>query len=128
MLSDVSDTVTADGNGSRERASIRSTSAADRSRRPRRTCAVNPHNLMEVARALADHAPPGEAAPGRQHRVLRDVPLCLAASAADLFIGAERDSAGPTARWSTAGPGARACKGMREFPAEIRDFAEAFVA
>ena len=30
--------------------------------------------------------------------------------------------------WSTAGPGARACKGMREFPAEIRDFAEAFVA
>ena len=79
---------------------------------------------MEAARALAET---GDAAP-TQARLRRAVSTAyyamfhtLAASAADLFIGAGR-----TARWSTAGPERRAGKGQ-EFPAEIRNFAKAFV-
>ena len=56
---------------------------------------------------------------------------CLAASAADLFIGTERNPAWHrTYRALEHGRARNACQQgqvMREFPTEIRDFAKAFV-
>ena len=56
---------------------------------------------------------------------------CLAASAADLFIGAVRNPAWHRAYRALEHGGARrACQhgqAMREFPEEVRDFARAFV-
>ena len=95
---------------------------------------MNPHELMEVARALAEsgHAPPTQA---RLRRAVSTAYYamfhCLAASAADLFIGTERNPAWHrTYRALEHGRARSACRQaqtMREFPAEIRDFAEAFV-
>ena len=98
-------------------------------------CAVSPHDLIEVARALAE---PGHA-PSTQARMRRAVSTayyalfhCLAASAADLFIGTARSPAWHrTYRALEHGRARNACRQaqtMREFPVEIRDFAEAFVA
>ena len=96
---------------------------------------MNPRDLMEVARALAEsgHAPP---APARLRRAVSTAYYalfhCLAASAADLFIGAARSSAWHrTYRALEHGRARSACRqaqAMREFPVEIRNFAEVFVA
>ena len=98
-------------------------------------CAVNPHDLMEVARALAEsgHAPPAQA---RLRRAVSTAYYalfhCLAAAAADLFIGTVRSPAWHrTYRALEHGRARSACRQaqtMREFPVELRDFAEAFVA
>ena len=95
---------------------------------------MNPHDLMEVARALAEsgHAPPTQA---RLRRAVSTVYYamfhCLAASAADLFIGTERNPAWHRAyRALEHGRARSACQQgrvMRELPTEIRDFAKAFV-
>ena len=97
--------------------------------------AVDQHGLMEVARALVEsgHAPPTQA---RLRRAVSTAYYamfhCLAASAADLFIGTVRSPAWHRTYRALERRQARsAClqgKIMREFPAEIRDFAEAFVA
>ena len=95
---------------------------------------MNPHDLMEVARALAE---PGDATP-TQAGLRRAVSTayyamfnCLAMSAADLFIGTERSPAWHrTYRALEHGRARSACRQaqtMPEFPAEIRDFADAFV-
>ncbi len=95
---------------------------------------MDPHDLMEVARALAE---PGDAPP-TQARLRRAISTayyamfhCLAASAADLFIGAERNPAWHrTYRALEHGRARSACRqaqAMPEFPAEIRDFAKAFI-
>ena len=96
---------------------------------------MNPHDLMEVARALAEsgHAPPAQA---RLRRAVSTAYYalfhCLAASAADLFIGTARSPAWHrTYRALEHGRARSACRQaqtMWEFPVEIRDFAEAFVA
>ena len=96
---------------------------------------MNPHDLMEVARALAEsgHAPPTQA---RLRRAVSTTYYamfhCLAASAADLFIGTVRNPAWHrTYRALEHGRARSACRQaqtMPEFPVEIRDFAEAFVA
>ena len=96
---------------------------------------MSPHDLMEVARALAEsgHAPPAQA---RLRRAVSTAYYalfhCLAASAADLFIGTARSPAWHrTYRALEHGRARSACRqasAMREFPVEIRDFAEAFVA
>ena len=94
-----------------------------------------PYDLMEVARVLAESDP----APSMQARLRRAVSTayyalfhCLAASAADLFIGPERNSAWHrTYRALEHGRARSECRQvqtMSEFPMEIRDFAEAFVA
>ena len=95
---------------------------------------MNPHGLMEVARTLTEsgHAPPTQA---RLRRAVSTAYYamfhCLAASAADLFIGTERNPAWHrTYRALEHGRARSACRQaqtMPEFPAEIRDFAEAFV-
>ena len=95
---------------------------------------MNPHDLMEAARALAEsgHAPPTQA---RLRRAVSTAYYamfhCLAASAADLFIGTERNPAWHrTYRALEHGRARNACQQgqvMREFPTEIRDFAKAFV-
>ena len=95
---------------------------------------MNPHDLMEVARALAE---PGDAPP-TQARLRRAISTayyatfhCLAMSAADLFIGTGRSPAWHrTYRALEHGRARSACRqaqAMPEFPAEIRDFAEAFI-
>ena len=95
---------------------------------------MNPHDLMEAARALAESGP----APPTQARLRRAVSTayyamfhCLATSAADLFIGSERTPAWHrTYRALEHGRARSACQqgwGMREFPEEVRDFARAFV-
>ena len=95
---------------------------------------MNPHDLIEAARALAKSG----GAPPTQARLRRAVSTayyamfhCLAASAADLFIGTVRSPAWHRAyRALEHGRARSAClqgQVMREFPAEIRDFAEAFV-
>ena len=96
---------------------------------------MNPRDLMEVARVLAEsgHAPPTQA---RLRRAISTAYYamfhCLAASAADLFIGTERNSAWHrTYRALEHGRARSACRQAQttpEFPVEIRDFAEAFVA
>ena len=95
---------------------------------------MNPHDLMEVARALAEsgHAPPAQA---RLRRAVSTAYYalfhCLAASAAGLFIGTVRNPAWHrTCRALEHGRARSACRRaqtMREFPADIRDFAEVFV-
>ena len=96
---------------------------------------MNPHDLMEVARALAE---PGDAPP-TQARLRRAISTayyamfhCLAMSAADLFIGAVRSPAWHrTYRALEHGRARSACRQaqtMPQFPVEVRDFAEAFVA
>ena len=95
---------------------------------------MNLHDLMEAARVLAEsgHAPPTQA------RLRRAVSTgyyamfhCLAASAADLFIGTVRGQAWHrTYRALEHGRARSACRqaqSMAEFPAEIRDFAKVFV-
>ena len=96
---------------------------------------MNPHGLMEVARALVEsgHAPPTQA---RLRRAVSTAYYamfhCLAAAAADLFIGTVRSPAWHrTYRALEHGRARSACQQgqmMREFPEEIRDFAEAFTA
>ena len=96
---------------------------------------MNPRDLMEVARALAEsgHSPPAQA---RLRRAVSTAYYalfhCLAASAADLFIGAARSPAWHrTYRALEHGRARSACRQaptMREFPVEIRNFAEVFVA
>ena len=95
---------------------------------------MNPRDLMEVARALAEsgHAPPAQArlrrAAGTAYYAMFH---CLAASAADLFIGTERNPAWHRTyralEHGRARSAYRQAQTMREFPVEIRDFAEAFV-
>ena len=98
---------------------------------------MNSPDLIEAARTLAESGGP----PPTQARLRRAVSTayyamfhCLAASAADLFIGTEGTERSPA--WHRAyralehGRARSACRqgpAMREFPAEIRDFAEAFV-
>ena len=90
---------------------------------------------MEVARALAESDP----APPMQARLRRAVSTayyalfhCLAASAADLFIGTERNPAWHRTYRALEHASARSeCQRVQttlEFPVEVRDFAEAFVA
>ena len=94
---------------------------------------MNPHDLMEVARSLAE----SDRAPPTQARLRRAVSAayyamfhCLAASAADLFIGTERNPAWHrTYRALEHGRARSACRqaqAMPEFPAEIRNFAKTF--
>ena len=95
---------------------------------------MNPHDLMETARALAEsgHAPPTQA---RLRRAVSTAYYamfhCLAASAADLFIGKVRSPAWHRTyralEHGRARSGCRQAQTMREFPMEIRDFAKAFV-
>ena len=90
---------------------------------------------MEAARALTESG----RAPPTQARLRRAVSTAyyamfhtLAASAADLFIGPTRNPAWHRAyRALEHGRARSACqqgRAMREFPAEVRYFAEAFVA
>ena len=96
---------------------------------------MNSRDLIEAARALT------ESSRGRptQARLRRAVSTayyamfhCLAVSAADLFIGTVRGPAWHRAyRALEHGRARSACRQgqtMREFPMEVRDFAEAFVA
>ena len=95
---------------------------------------MKPLELIEAARVLT------ESGPGRptQARLRRAVSTayyavfhCLAATAADLFIGPTRGPAWHRAyRALEHGRARRACQepAVREFPEEVRDFAEAFVA
>ncbi len=96
---------------------------------------MNPHDLMAVARALAE----SDRALPLQARLRRAVSTayyalfhCLAASAADLFIGTERNPAWHrTYRALDHGRARRECRQVRtmpEFPVEVRNFAEVFVA
>ena len=95
---------------------------------------MNSPDLMEAARALADtgDAPPTQA---RLRRAISTAYYAmfhtLAASAADLFIGSARTPAWHRAyRALEHGRARNACqqgKAMQEFPAEIRNFAKAFV-
>ena len=95
---------------------------------------MNPQGLMEVARALAEsgHAPPTQA---RRRRAVSTAYYamfhCLAAAAADLFIGTVRSPAWHrTYRALEHGRARSACRQaqtMREFPAEIRDFADVLI-
>ena len=95
---------------------------------------MNPPDLMEAARALTETG----RTPLTQARLRRAVSTayyamfhCLAASAADLFIGPERSPAWHRAyRALEHGRARSACRQaqtMPEFPAEIRDFAKTFV-
>ena len=95
---------------------------------------MNPQELMEVARALAGsgQAPPTQSGLRRAISTAYYAMFhCLAASAADLFIGTERSPAWHrTYRALEHGRARSACRQaqtMPEFPAEIRDFADAFV-
>ena len=100
-----------------------------------RTCAVNAHDLMEVARVLAEsgHAPPAQA---RLRRAVSTAYYamfhCLAASAANLFIGTVRSPAWHriyrALEHGRARSACRQAQTMPEFPTGIRDFAKAFVA
>ena len=95
---------------------------------------MNPQELIEVARSLAES---GRANPTQAHmrRAVSSAYYamfhCLAASAADLFIGRTR-----TPAWhriyrasdhGRARSGCRQAQTMPEFPVEIRAFAKAFV-
>ena len=94
---------------------------------------MNSPDLIEVARALAESG-----APPTQARLRRAVSTayyamfhCLAASAANLFIGTVRNPAWHRAyRALEHGRAKSACRqgqAMREFPAEVRYFADVFV-
>ena len=95
---------------------------------------MNSPDLIEAARTLVESGD----APPTQARLRRAVSTgyyamfhTLAASAADLFIGTERSPAWHRAyRALEHGRAKSACRQvqtMREFPAEIRYFAKAFV-
>ena len=95
---------------------------------------MTPRDLMEAARALVESGP----APPTQARLRRAVSTayyamfhCLAACAADLFIGTVRGPAWHrTYRALEHGRARSACRQaqtMPEFPAEVRDFADVFV-
>ena len=95
---------------------------------------MNSRDLMEVAHALTK----SDAGRPTQARLRRAVSTayyamfhCLAASAADLFIGPARGPAWHRAyRALEHGRARNACRQgqtMLEFPMEIRNFAEAFV-
>ena len=95
---------------------------------------MNSPDLIEAARALTEAG----GAPPTQARLRRTVSTAyyamfhtLAASAADLFIGTERNPAWHrTYRALEHGKAKSACRQgqtMREFPVEVRDFARAFV-
>ena len=95
---------------------------------------MNPQELIGVARSLAEsgHPQPTQAHLRRAISTAYYAMFhCLAASAADLFIGTTR-----TPAWhriyrapdhGRARSGCRQVQAMLEFPAEIRDFAKAFV-
>ena len=95
---------------------------------------VNPHDLIQTARRLAE---PGAAQP-TQTDLRRAVSTayyalfhCLAAAAADLLTGSSPDSPEwlQVYRALEHGKARSACRQqavMRTFPMEIRDFAEAF--
>ena len=96
---------------------------------------MRPPDLIEAARVLT------ESGPGRptQARLRRAVSTayyamfhCLAAAAADLFIGRQRTPAWHRVyRGLDHGRARSAClqrQTIREYPAEIRKFAEVFVA
>ena len=95
---------------------------------------MNSHGLMEAAHALveSDHAPPTQA---RLRRAVSTAYYamfhCLAAAAADLFIGTVRSPAWHrTYRALEHGRARSACRQaqtMREFPAEVRDFADVLI-
>ena len=95
---------------------------------------MTPHDLMEAARTLAEsgHAPPTQA---RLRRAVSTAYYamfhCLAASAADLFIGTVRSPAWHRIyRALEHGRAKSACRQgqtMRELPTEIRDFADVFI-
>ena len=93
---------------------------------------MSPHDLMDAARALADHASPTQA---RLRRAVSTAYYAmfhsLAASAADLFIGTVRSPAWHriyrALEHGRARSGCQQGQVMREFPEEIRDFARAFV-
>ena len=95
---------------------------------------MNSPDLIDAARTLAE----SRGTPLTESRLRRAVSTAyyamfhtLAASAADLFIGAERSPAWHRAyRALEHGRAKSACRqgrAMREFPAAVRDFAEAFV-
>ena len=95
---------------------------------------MSPHDLMAVARALAE----SDRALPLQARLRRAVSTayyalfhCLAASAADLFIGTERNPAWHRTyralEHRRARNECRQVQTMPQFPVEVRDFAEAFV-
>ena len=95
---------------------------------------MNSTDLIEAARTLTESS----GAPPTQAGLRRAVSTAyyamfhtLAESAADLFIGTERSPAWHRAyRALEHGKARNACRQgqtMREFPAEIRDFAEAFI-
>ena len=101
---------------------------------PRRTCAVNPHDLIRTARRLTESGATQPTQADRRRAVSTAYYAmfhCLAASAADLFIGTEHNPAWHrTYRALEHGRARSACRKaqtMREFPAEIRDFAKTFV-
>ena len=95
---------------------------------------MNSRDLMEAARTLteSEHGRPTQA---RLRRAVSTAYYamfhCLAASAADLFIGRTRGPAWHrTYRALEHGRARNACRQgriMRQFPAEVRSFAEAFV-
>ena len=89
-------------------------------------------DLMEVARVLAEsgHAPTQASLRRAVSTAYYAMFHCLAAAAADLFIGTVRQPAWHrTYRALEHGRARSACRQaqtMREFPAAIRDFAKAF--
>ena len=94
---------------------------------------MKPLELIEAARVLAESGP-GDPTQARLRRAVSTayyaVFHCLAATAADLFIGPTRGPAWHRAYRALEHGGARrACqeRTMREFPPEVHGFAEAFV-
>ena len=95
---------------------------------------MRPPDLIEAARVLAESAP-GDPTQARLRRVVSSayyaVFHCLAATAADLFIGRQRTPAWHRVyRALEHGRVRNACRevrAMREFPVEIRNFAKTFV-
>ena len=95
---------------------------------------MNANDLMEVARTLAESDDARSIQAGLRRAVSTAYYAmfhCLAEAAADLFIGSARSPAWHrTYRALEHGRARSACQQaqtMPEFPAEIRDFAEAFV-
>ena len=95
---------------------------------------MRPPDLIEAARVLAESAP-GDPTQARLRRAVSTayyaVFHCLAATAADLFIGRQRTPAWHRVyRALEHGRVRNACRevrAMREFPVEIRNFAKTFV-
>ena len=95
---------------------------------------MNSRGLIETARTLAE-AGRGRPAQARLRRAVSTAYYamfhCLAASAADLFIGRKRSPAWHrTYRALEHGRARNACRqepAMREFPAAVREFAKTFV-